>query len=218
MKKILALLGTVVFTGGVASALDVVYPQGKYNQTYHDSVFFMGTVEEDEDLYFQGERVQVSKTGAFVINVPLKQGRNQVFLRSIKDGRSTIKQYYVTKRVKATNAQIQSQQALTPLSRTSFKTILDGVPLRYTPSSEGLNIMGELSVDTKLIVDGRQGDYFRVYLSPSRYGWVNRKDVAMMFDNKGYPAKPSLSRFYNVEDKNTKKGRPRYESCYYRYR
>ena len=201
MKKILALLGAVIFTGGVASALDVVYPQGKYNQTYHDTVFLMGSVDKDEELYIQGERVDVSKTGAFVYNVSLRQGRNQVFIKTVKDGRSYYKQYYITKRVKPASVTAQEQQIFTPISRTTFKTISEGALLRYTPSSEGLNILSELSLDTRLIVDGRQGDFFRVYLTPSRYAWISRKDVAMLYDNKGYPVKPSLSRFYNVEDK-----------------
>ena len=130
MKKILALLGSVVFTGGVASALDVVYPQGKYNQTYHDTIFMMGSVDENEILYIQGERIEVSKTGAFVYNVPLKQGRNQVFLRAVKDGRGTIKQYYITKKIKPVNSDDKFQQAFSPLSRTTFKTVAEGALLR----------------------------------------------------------------------------------------
>lgn len=201
MKKILALLGTVVFTGGVASALDIVYPQGKYNQTYHDNVFFMGTVDEGEDLYFQGERVQTAKNGAFVINVPLKQGRNQVFLKSSKDGRNTIKQFYITRRLQPAQAQNTALAQLTPLSKTAFKTVVDSAVLRYTPSLDGLNKMSTLSKNTKLIVDGRQGDFFRVYLTPTKSGWIHRKDVTLLFDDRGYPAKPDLSKYYSVEDK-----------------
>ena len=192
-------MGAVAFGCGMTLAMDVVYPVGKYNKTTHDNVYFMGSLEKGETLFYQGAKVATSKNGAFAFTVPLRQGRNQVFLRACKDGRCMIKQYYITRTLEAPKT--TTDIAFTPISKTVFKTVGDNVPLRYTPVDAGMNRMGHLSKDTQLIIDGRKGDFYRVYLTPSRYGWIMRKDVVLMFDKKGYPVKPELAHFYNVEDK-----------------
>lgn len=199
MRKILALLGFVVFTSQAGHALDMVYPAGKYNKTVHDSVYFMGSLAPNESLYYQGEKVKATKNGAFAFTVPLVNGKNQVFLRVCKDGRYSLKQYYITKeRAPLANS---TDNALVPLNKTVFKTVKDNVPLRSTPIDAGINRMGHLAKDTQLIIDGRKGDFFRVYLSPTKYGWVSNKDVAVSFNANGSTKKPTLATFYNIDDK-----------------
>ena len=200
MKKILALLGCAVFCNQCAEALDIVYPAGKYNKTYHDNIYFMGSLSEDETLYYQGAKVETSKKGGFAFTVPLRNGRNQVFLRVCKSGSCSIKQYVITKEIQKSTSSVE-QDVVTPLGKTVFKTNADGVPLRSTPVDAGMNRMGHLSKDTSLIIDGRKGDFFRVYLSPTKYGWISKKDVILAFDEKGYPQKPALASFYNIDDK-----------------
>lgn len=200
MKKILALLGCAVFCNQCAEALDIVYPAGKYNKTYHDNIYFMGSLSEDETLYYQGAKVETSKKGGFAFTVPLRNGRNQVFLRVCKSGSCSIKQYVITKEIQKSTSSVE-QDVVTPLGKTVFKTNADGVPLRSTPVDAGMNRMGHLSKDTSLIIDGRKGDFFRVYLSPTKYGWISKKDVILAFDEKGYPQKTALASFYNIDDK-----------------
>lgn len=200
MKKILALLGCAVFCNQCVDALDIVYPAGKYNKTFHDNIYFMGSLSPDETLYYQGAKVETSKKGGFAFTVPLRNGRNQVFLRVCKDGSCSIKQYVITKEIQKSTSSVE-HDAVTPLGKTVFKTNADGVPLRSTPVDAGMNRMGHLSKDTSLIIDGRKGDFFRVYLSPIKYGWISKKDVILAFDEKGYPQKPALASFYNIDDK-----------------
>ena len=200
MKKILALLGITVFVCGVASAADFVYPQGKYNRTEHDNVYFMGVLDSGETLYCQNEEVKSASNGAFVVNIPVPAGRNQVFLKVCKGGNCTIKQYYIIKQKSRPEA--PKPAVLTQLGKTTFVTAGEDVPLYNVPESNDMEILSHLSENTYLIVDGRQGDFFKVYLTPTRYGWVNKKDVRMAYDRAGYPAAPHLADFYNIDDKN----------------
>ncbi len=200
MKKILAFLGIAAFGCGTVYAADIVYPLGKYNKTDHDSVYFMGTLEKGETLLFQNQQVKPAANGAFVVNVPVSAGRSQVFLRICKDGRSVIKQYYIIKNRQKT-VQTPAVDVLTPIGRTVFTTGRDNTVLYSTPELGDLNILSRMAEDTHLIIDARQGNFYRVYLTPTRYGWVHKNDVRMVYDHKGFPVPPSLADFYNVDDK-----------------
>ncbi len=202
MRKILALFGATVFGCGVASAFDLVAPVGKYNKTTHDSVYFMGSLDKGETLFYQTEKVKTAENGAFAFTVPLKQGRNQVLLRVVKDGRPMIKQYFITKELVTASNTIPP--LLVVMERTVFKTVTEGVPLCSTPVEAGMNRMSHLSKGTNLIIDGKLGDFYRVYLTPVKYGWISKKDVVMAYDAKGYPQKADLATFYNVDDKTVK--------------
>lgn len=202
MRKILALFGAAIFSCGVASAFDLVTPVGKYNKTFHNSVYFMGSLDKGESLYYQTEKIKTAENGAFAFTVPLKQGRNQVLLRVTKDGHSTIKQYFITKELRqapSTTAVVTEE-----FPRVVYRTISQGAPLRSTPIDAGINRMSHLAKDTNLIIDGRQGDFYRVYLSPTRYAWIKVSDVSVAYDNLGEPVKPTLATFYNVDDKTVK--------------
>ncbi len=200
MKKILALLGITAFSCGVVYSAEFVYPQGKYNRTVHDNVYFMGVLDKGETLYCQNEEVKAAKNGAFAVNVPVPAGRSQVFLKVCKGASCSIKQYYIIKQKPKQNE--IKQTAFTPLGKTMFLTISDRVPLYNTPDKNNMEILSHLSENTYLIVEGRQGDFFKVYLTPTRYAWVKTKDVRMVYDNTGYPAKAKLADFYNIDDKN----------------
>lgn len=199
MRKILALFGFLAFSSQVALSLDMVYPAGKYNKTIHNSVYFMGSLDKGETLYYQGEKVNVAKNGAFAFTVPLNNGRNQVFLKLLKDGRYSFKQYYITKEIQPVPP--SGAVEFVSLEKTSFKTISDGVPLRSTPVDAGLNRMGHLAKDTLLIVDGKKGDFYRVYLSPTKIGWIDKKYVAKTLDANGLSVSANLATFYNIDDK-----------------
>ncbi len=199
MKKILALAVISAVYCLSTQAADIVYPQGKYNKTSHDSVYFMGVLQKGESLFFRNEKVKTPSNGAFVVNVPLRQGRNPVFLSILKDGHYNIKQFYVTKEVKKTPA--QQVYEFVPLSKTAFKTNKDEVNLYNTPNIDEFNVLSRLSEDTRLIIDGRQGDFLRVYLTPSRFAWIKKTDVRMAYDSSGYPLDTNLAAFYNVDDK-----------------
>lgn len=200
MKKIIALLGITAFSCGVVRAADIVYPQGKYNRTSHDNVYFMGRLEDGETLIFQNENIKPASNGAFVINFPVASGRSQALMRICKDGRCTIKQYFIIKN-RTKNLQTVKAPVLIPTGRTMLLTQSDDTKLYATPECGDMNILSHMAGNTALIVDGRQEDFYRVYLTPTRWGWVHKNDVKMDYDSTGYPKRPSLADFYNVDDK-----------------
>ena len=200
MKKILALLGITAFGCAAVHAADIVYPQGKYNRTSHDNVYFMGTLDKGETLLFNNQSVKPASNGAFAINVPVSAGRTQALLRIGKDGRYTIKQFFIIKN-KPQAVQQTKSPILIPTGRTVFVSNKEDTPLYSTPECGEFNILSHMTVNTSLIIDGRQGDFYRVYLTPTRYGWVHKNDVKMSYDKSGFPLKPALADFYNVDDK-----------------
>ena len=46
----------------------------------------------------------------------------------------------------------------------------DNTPIRSTPVDAGLNRMGHLFAGTEVIIDGSQGQFYRVFLSEKKYG------------------------------------------------
>ncbi len=199
MRKIIALLGITAFSCGCVYALDMVCPVSKYNKTVRDNVYFMGTLDKGETLYYQNEKVEAASNGAFAINVPVKSGRNQVFLKVCNDGKCTFRQYYITK-VQSPNP-VEKNNALIPIGKSCYVTSKSKVVLRSEPEVKPMNGVCYLSPGTILIVDAKQGDYLRVYLTPTRYAWVNKSDVSMAYGKYGTPIEPSLADFYNVDDK-----------------
>lgn len=53
----------------------------------------------------------------------------------------------------------------------------DNTPLRSTPVDGGLNRISHLFKGTTVLIDGSKGEFYRVYLSKDKTGWIAKKDV-----------------------------------------
>ena len=58
-----------------------------------------------------------------------------------------------------------------------YKTTRDNVVLRNTPIDKGMNRLGYLPADTKVVVDGITNEFSRIYLTKDKHAWAFTKDL-----------------------------------------
>ncbi len=181
MKKVLCLL--IVFLIGVQvwaakdfvpAELDVVYPRKTIVTIKSPSTFFVGSTDPDLPLTINGKPVTVRPSGAFARQVPLNNGKNVFTLVS-----GTQKAVYIIDRpipVSASRAKPVFSGYEQPLAVLTTK---DNTALRSTPVNAGINRIAHYQKHTPLLVDGHQGDFFRVRLAPDQTAWVFKGDVGV---------------------------------------
>ena len=171
MKKFILLIILLCVTGS-SFALEVVYPKKKQFQFSSPTTFFIGSASPDKNLYINGERVNVHKSGGFAKFVNLKPGANVFKLVS---GNDTL--IYNINRVqsKGVNSSI-NKFVLMPKPLIS-KVTLDRAPLRSTPVDAGINRLSHLPEGMQLKVDAEQNKFYRVILGKNYYGWIAKDSV-----------------------------------------
>jgi N-acetylmuramoyl-L-alanine amidase len=154
-------------------SLDVVYP--KKNQVTIDakSTFFIGSADKDKPLYINGEEVDVHPSGGFAKTVQLKTGENNFV---IKSGNKTML-YKITRPANKFGNNIARNNFITYAERKMGVVSYRNCPLRSTPIDDGINRISHLQKDIPLIIDGEQGDFYRVYLSNDNFGWILKSQV-----------------------------------------
>ena len=158
-----------------AQALNIYFPQEQNLTVKEEGIFFSGKISKKETVSINGDTIKPAKNGAFSYCVPLKEGEN-IFAVQTKDwfnNKETIK--YTIKRVSPKhdeyyNKFIESEKAY-------YFTKRDNVVLRSTPVDAGMNRLGYLPKDTKVVVDGIQNEFSRIYLSKNNYAWAFTKDL-----------------------------------------
>ena len=177
MKKgLFFVVLTLIFTALNSYAYEIVYPKSVNTSTYAKSTFFIGCVKKNETLKINGQKVKTASNGAFAHVVKLKDGKNYFQVSSEKIRGKYVKDYYITKKV----APIVPREDM-GLIEEAEKTVIvmkDNSILRNTPCDYGMNRISLLAKDTYLLVDGCAGNFYRVKLSPTRYGWIKKSDVA----------------------------------------
>lgn len=177
MKKgLFFVVLTLIFTALGSYAYEIVYPKSVNTTTYAKSTFFIGSVKKNETLKINGQKVKTASNGAFAHVVKLKDGKNYFQVSSEKIRGKYVKDYYITKKV----APIVPREDMGLIEETEKTVIVmkDNSILRNTPCDYGMNRISLLAKDTYLLVDGRAGNFYRVKLSPTRYGWIKKSDVA----------------------------------------
>lgn len=183
MKKILLLLFLTLFLSPCVQALVITHPSSQNIVVEEDAIFFTGKIDRIERVYINDVLITPSKARAFSYFTPLKDGEN-IFAVTRKDlfgNVETIKYSVVkdsSKKVKYANEFIEDSQKY-------FITTKNDVVLRSTPVDAGMNRLGYLPKDTKIVVDGIQNQFSRVYLTKDLYGWVKTSDIAEILTEEG---------------------------------
>ncbi|MCR5266305.1 MAG: N-acetylmuramoyl-L-alanine amidase [Cyanobacteria bacterium RUI128] len=179
LKFLLIFLAAIFFAQG-ANALVLTHPEYDNMAVDEDGIFFSGKISKHEKVYIDGVRITPAKTGAFSYSVPLNQGEN-IFAVQSKDwlGNNTTKKYVITRIIPTKNSDkfIKTEKAY-------YKTVRDNVVLRSTPVDGGINRLGYLSKDTKVVVEGNFNEFAGIYLTKNTYGWVLAKDLVKTEDEE----------------------------------
>ena len=176
MKKgLFFLVLTFIFTALNSYAYEIVYPKTINSTTYANASFFIGSVKKNETLKINGQKVKTASNGAFAHYVKLKEGKNYFQISSEKLRSRFVRDYYITKKV----VQPTPKEDLGFIEDTEkvYTVVNENSILRTRPCDYGMTRISLLPKDTYLLTDGRAGGFFRVKLSPDRYGWIKQSDV-----------------------------------------
>lgn len=180
MQKIFIFLILTIFMVSPAFAFEMVLPKEKKSIVNTQYAFFVGRAGRGENISINDERIYIAPNGAFAHSVKLKDGENRIALRSNYSMR--IYRIYKNKTSEKYKPKlIEFEPAL-------YTVLNDNTPLRSTPVDYGMNRMSHLFSGTKLIIDGEQDKFYRVFLSKNKEGWI-AKDAVEEYKGEIIPPK-----------------------------
>lgn len=158
-----------MFVGIKAFGYEIFYPPEKDSTTTYNYALFIGKARSSESIMINNVRVFVSSNGAFAHSVKLKEGENRVFIRS----NYSTKVYNIYKKSEVS----KTQPELKEFSKRLVLVNNDNIPLRSAPEDIGFNIISYLFKDTRVLINGEKGNYYRVFLSKDKSAWISKKDI-----------------------------------------
>lgn len=190
MKKIIFLIFLFLFLEGEARALNIVYPKTNPAKINSASTFFIGSTNPGDKLKINDIEVNVAPNGAFAQVVQLNVGANVFKIvathaktNEIASVDNKCQKHLLPDVLDFTIIRAQPQaappknQALTEYPAMIFYVKEDNTPLRMTPVDGGINRMAHLQKDTRVLINGEKGDFYRVFLNTTLSGWVAKSDV-----------------------------------------
>ena len=179
MKRVFVTLLSFL-VGLQVYAYDLVLPAERKNTVTTDYAFFVGKVNGGENLTINDKPVYTASNGAFAHSVKLKKGNNRIILRS----NYNTKIFTFCKNDK----QAKIEEPFQAFDMKKAVVINDNTPIRNTPIDAGMNRIGHLYRGTNLILDGEQGDFYRIFLSSKKNAWIAKKAVEMSEKTESEPA------------------------------
>lgn len=164
------LLGILGFFCKVR-AVQIVYPKTNPAKINASSTFFIGSASPNETLKINDTEVKVAPNGAFAQMVPLDFGVNNFTITSGADK--------VNFSIERTKPKVSSaiNKTLIEYPAVIFYVKNDNTPLRMTPVSSGINRLSHLGKDTRVLINGEKGYFYRVFLNTKMNGWIAKDDV-----------------------------------------
>ena len=168
----------------------MILPREKKSISNTQYAFFVGKVRNNESISINDEKIYTAPNGAFAHSVKLKYGENRIALKSNYNMR--IYKIYRNK------PEAEYKPQLEEMEPALYSVIKDNTPLRSTPIDYGMNRMSHLFEGTKLVIDGAKGNFYRVFLSKNKTGWIAKDAVKLETEND------SVSKFVTMNSKTYK--------------
>lgn len=163
------LIFLILLLTGQVFAYDLVLPREKKSTVNTNYAFFLGKAKNTEVITINDEKVFIAPNGAFAHSVKLKDGENRIVVKS----NFNTQIYKIRKNKASASAKID----FVPFEAKNYIVKKDNTPLRSTPIDYGMNRVSHLFKDTVLIIDGFQGDFYRVKLSKNKFAWIMKSAV-----------------------------------------
>ena len=176
MKRIiLALILTTL--AQTAFALDIVYPKCKTVTINATSTFFIGSSDPKKKLTINGQPVQIHPSGGFAYVVPLTVGGNNF---NIKSGNEQLN-FTITRPEIKQKSDITQTQNFKEYDNMRYAVIInENTPLRLTPVNDGINRISHLQKNIPVVIDGEQGNFYRVILGSNKTGWIDKSNIKLV--------------------------------------
>ena len=168
MKKLVILFLSLFLGMNSVFAYNLILPKEKKTVTTNQYAFFVGKAQNTEIITINDKRIFTASNGAFAHSVKLKDGKNRVVVRS--NYSTQIYNFYKT----------PSSIEKSPLKEFEQRRVVvnkDRAPLRELPQNKGMNRISHLFKGTNLLINGQQGEFYRVFLSKNKIAWIAVKDV-----------------------------------------
>lgn len=154
-----------------AEALQIVYPKTNPAKINAPSTFFIGSTNSNENLKINNIEVKPAQNGAFAQMVQLDFGVNNF---TITSGCDIIN--FSIERSKPQSSCV-TEKNLIEYPAVIFYVKKENSPLRMTPVNSGINRLAHLDKDTRLLINGEKGSFYRVFLNTKINGWISKEDV-----------------------------------------
>ena len=168
MRGLLFLLSLFLFANQTF-AYDLVFPRDKKSTVSSNYAFFVGKAKNTEVITINDEKIHVAQNGAFAHSIKLKEGENRIVVKSNFNTQ-------VYKFIKNPPV-VSAKPELIEFDAKNFIVKKDNTPLRSTPIDYGMNRISHLFKDTPLVVDGSQGEFYRVKLSKNKTAWIMKSAI-----------------------------------------
>lgn len=156
-------------------ALTLTHPESKDTVVDEDGIFFSGKIKKSEKVFINGNRIKAGKFGAFSYSVPLKEGENIIAVQKKEwTGHTETLKYTITRKSPKHG---ENFNKFIPQEPKYYTTTRNNVVLRSTPINKGMNRLGYLPENTKIVVDGTLNEFSRIYLTKDKQGWAMTKDL-----------------------------------------
>ena len=156
-------------------ALTLTHPDSKDMIVDESAIFFSGRIKKSEKVFINGTRIKSGKFGAFSYSVPLKEGENIIAVQTKEwTGHTETLKYNIT-RISPKHG--KNFNKFIPQEQKYYTTTRNNVVLRSTPVDKGMNRLGYLPENTKVVVDGTQNEFSRIYLTKEKFAWAMTKDL-----------------------------------------
>lgn len=178
MKRILLIILIVLFSQPFAQALIITHPASQDIVVEENSIFFLGKIDRMEKVYINDRLIVPTRARAFSYFTQLKDGEN-IFAITKKDlwGNVETIRYSIKK---DTTKKVRYENEFIEGCKNYYLTNKNDVVLRSTPIDAGMNRLGYLPMGTKIVIDGVQNQFSRVYLTKDLFGWVKTSDVTLV--------------------------------------
>ena len=179
------VLIVLFFDAEPVKALQIVYPKSPNTESSASSTFFVGNTKPGSKLMINDKEVKVYENGSFVEVVPLKDGFNRIIIDSKNDTEHEIFTYIIKKVPKANLMIKEPETEDFPQNQYIYAAVAkENTPLRAQPDEFAQRIT-HLDKNTMLMLNGKKGDYYRVFLTPLKTAWVKAENIVNYSTIKG---------------------------------
>ena len=171
MRALLVLFFTFILGINSVFAYELVLPKEKKSIVNTNYAFFVGKAGKSEEISINDEKIYIAPNGAFAYTVKLKDGENRIVMKS-----NFNTQVY---RIYKESVEQNVKPELIELVPQLYQVKKDNTPLRSTPVDFGMNRISHLFEGTNILIDGKKGDFYRVFLSKNKEAWI-KKDAVIL--------------------------------------
>lgn len=202
MKRNVVILLSILLLGLCTNALEIVYPKKKEVTIGAKSTFFVGNTDVDAILTINDKPIRIWENGVFAENVDLVDGKNTFIIKSQKDEKVEIVVFDINKPVYKNCPAAQTPQLdKNNEGEFTYATIIeDNVPLRSADNNDAKRLT-HLNKGSVVLIDGKKGDFYKVYLDKNNCAWVHCKYVKP-YETKNERTLSQIDRIKIDEDKN----------------